>query len=67
MHIKKIKGKEYYYESKRIGKHVTSVYIGPVGKVDPAQAHRKLETTKDESEEFSNQADSDQGEEDYVG
>ncbi|MFH1630640.1 MAG: hypothetical protein ABIA21_00245 [Candidatus Aenigmatarchaeota archaeon] len=32
MHIKVIKGKRYYYESKRIGKRVTSKYIGPVEK-----------------------------------
>jgi hypothetical protein len=30
MHVKVIKGKKYWYTSKRIGKKVTSVYIGPV-------------------------------------
>jgi hypothetical protein len=30
MHIKIIKGKKYYYESRRIGKKVVSKYIGPV-------------------------------------
>ena len=56
MHIKKIKGREYYYESKRIGKKVTSVYIGPVNK---NSAHgtevRKLEEdgeAAEQSEEF---------------
>jgi hypothetical protein len=30
MHVKIIKGKKYYYESKRVGKKVISKYIGPV-------------------------------------
>lgn len=30
MHIKTIKGKRYYYESRRVGKKVLSKYIGPV-------------------------------------
>lgn len=33
MHIKTIKGKKYYYESRRIGRRVTSIYIGPVEKM----------------------------------
>ncbi|MFH0832175.1 MAG: hypothetical protein V1900_00415 [Candidatus Aenigmatarchaeota archaeon] len=32
MHIKTINGKQYYYESVRKGKKVTSRYIGPVEK-----------------------------------
>jgi hypothetical protein len=40
MHIKTIKGKKYYYESKRIGKRVTSVYIGPVDKVTNEHAEQ---------------------------
>jgi len=59
MHIKTIKGKKYYYESKRIGKKVTSVYIGPVK--TEGHASRKLE---DDSEEISAQSDD---EEFYVG
>ena len=30
MHIKTIKGRKYYYQSIRIGKKVTSKYLGPV-------------------------------------
>ena len=29
-HIKTINGRKYYYESVRLGKRVTSKYIGPV-------------------------------------
>lgn len=56
MHVKTIKGRKYYYESKRIGKRVTSVYIGPVEKISREQT-RNLE------EELSEQAE----EEFYVG
>jgi len=58
MHIKTIKGKKYYYESKRIGKKVTSVYIGPV---DRGQTF-KADT---EPEEFTESDSAD--EEFYVG
>jgi hypothetical protein len=30
MHVKLIKGKKYWYTSKRVNGKVTSVYIGPV-------------------------------------
>ncbi|MEM7813574.1 MAG: hypothetical protein QW548_01600 [Candidatus Aenigmatarchaeota archaeon] len=54
MHIKTIKGRKYYYESKRIGKRVTSIYIGPVEKVD-----KKCRGLDEETEPFD--------EEFYVG
>ena len=57
MHIKTIKGKKYYYESKRIGHKVTSIYIGPVAGV---QSHKKAE---EDVEDVSNQTD----DEFYVG
>ena len=59
MHIKTIKGKKYYYESKRVGKKVTSVYIGPVDAVS-SHTHRKLEN---EIEDISDQTE----DEFYVG
>jgi len=55
MHIKIIKGKKYYYESKRIGKKVTSKYIGPVEKI------KKNETQKTEEEMSSGEDES------YIG
>jgi len=50
MHVKTIKGKKYYYESKRVGKKVTSVYIGPVGKVGHSapSEHYKQELVENE-------------------
>ena len=45
MHIKVIKGKKYYYESKRIGNKVVSKYIGPVERI------RKKKKTVQEIEE----------------
>jgi hypothetical protein len=38
-HVKKINGREYYYESIRKGKKVTSKYIGPVE--EPIRARKK--------------------------
>lgn len=58
MHIKIIKGKKYYYESKRIGKRVISKYIGPV---KPIRKRRKLPekpTAQEEAEELQEQEES---------
>ena len=49
MHIKTIKGKKYYYESKRVGSRVTSVYIGPVDRI--GKERRSLDDESDTSEE----------------
>lgn len=62
MHVKIIKGKKYYYESKRIGKRVISRYIGPV---KPIRKKRKMERT----EETPNQELQEEAKEDdfYIG
>jgi len=52
MHIKTIKGRKYYYESKRVGKKVTSVYIGPVDKrAKSASEDRHTENVESVQEE----------------
>ena len=51
MHIKVIKGKEYYYESIRVGKKVRSKYIGPVAKVN--RVEQQAEPTEEPKEENS--------------
>lgn len=43
MHIKTIKGKKYYYESKRIGNKVVSKYIGPVSRIKKQKRADKIE------------------------
>ncbi len=45
-HIKTINGKKYYYESIRVGKKVTSRYLGPV---EPKR--KPKDTDAEESEE----------------
>lgn len=45
-HIKVINGRKYYYESIRIGKKVTSRYLGPVEPIRKKKAHE--EETKNE-------------------
>jgi hypothetical protein len=49
MHIKVIKGRKYWYESVRIGKRVTSRYIGPV---NPVRKRKKEEEQETEREDF---------------
>lgn len=49
MHIKTIKGRRYYYESVRIGKKVTSRYIGPVDKVKKNEDLEAIEPIKDDN------------------
>jgi hypothetical protein len=39
-HIKVINGRKYYYESIRIGKKVTSRYIGPVERIRKRKAFK---------------------------
>jgi len=46
MHIKVIKGRKYFYESKRIGKKVISKYIGPVEKVRSQETENNEESVK---------------------
>jgi len=60
MHIKIIKGKKYYYESKRIGKKVISKYIGPV---------KPIRKKKDEDSQEAPVQEEQQEEEDdfYIG
>ena len=60
MHIKIIKGKKYYYESKRIGKKVISKYIGPV---------KPIRKKKDEDSQEAPAQEEQQEEEDdfYIG
>ncbi len=51
MHIKIIKGKKYYYESKRIGKKVFSKYVGPVKPLRKKKAMKEQPVNKDEAQE----------------
>ncbi len=63
MHIKVIKGRKYWYTSKRVGEKVTSVYLGPVeedttsleGPVqEPSEEdEQELEIQEEETEEDS--------------
>lgn len=60
-HIKTINGRKYYYESIRMGKKVTSRYIGPVDE-------RKRKSKKSElAEEQVVQETSPEGDENYIG
>ena len=59
MHIKVIKGKRYWYTSKRVGKKVTSVYLGPVeegeealeGPIEEPEEEEEKELAEEEAEE----------------
>ena len=44
MHIKKINGREYYYDSVRKGKKITSKYIEPVARIRAKR--QKIEKAK---------------------
>jgi len=50
MHIKTIKGRKYYYQSIRVGKKVTSKYLGPVD--DKVKTKKKREGVRDEDLEM---------------
>ena len=54
MHIKTIKGKKYWYTSKRVDGKVTSVYIGPVDSTKKLQDNEE-EPEKSEEEETSDE------------
>ncbi len=59
-HIKTIKGRKYYYESVRIGKKVTSKYLGPVDV--------KIKTRKTANKELEEDTEcSEAPEESYIG
>lgn len=60
-HVKVINGRKYYYESIRVGKKVTSRYIGPVDE-------RKRRSKKSAAEEEQVvQAQGVQSDENYIG
>ncbi|HLD49278.1 MAG TPA: hypothetical protein VJB11_02855 [archaeon] len=57
-HIKIINGRKYYYESIRMGKKVTSRYLGPV--------EAPMRKPKEQKEEATAE-DAQQPEDDYIG
>lgn len=61
-HVKVINGRKYYYESIRIGKKVTSRYIGPVD-----ERKRKSKKSVAEEEQVVQEQDATQGNENYIG
>lgn len=61
-HIKTINGRKYYYESIRMGKKVTSRYIGPVD-----ERKRKSKKSEMEEQEQVAQETSPGGDENYIG
>jgi hypothetical protein len=48
-HVKTINGKKYYYQSVRKGKKVTSIYLGPVEKVDKAEELKESQVSEEVS------------------
>lgn len=61
-HIKTIKGRKYYYESIRIGKKVTSKYLGPVDAKIKTRKTAKKEMEETETTEYESAE-----EESYIG
>ena len=74
-HIKVINGRKYYYESIRVGKKVTSRYLGPVDRVRKRKfmkSEQQLEQQLDAQpanarEEFSEDVSEPSNEDSYIG
>lgn len=77
-HIKVINGKKYYYESIRVGKKVTSRYLGPVERIRKKKSTytgmdfvQQLEQPQQEQagteEQRNASAEDDQPEDSYIG
>lgn len=74
-HIKVINGRKYYYESIRVGKKVTSRYLGPVERVRKRKVmkgEQQLEQQLDAQpantrEEFSEDVPEPSNEDSYIG
>jgi len=65
-HIKVINGRKYYYQSIRVGKRVTSKYLGPVQRIrKPRQTFENGGIAKEQSE--TDPQEQPQQEETYIG
>ena len=62
-HVKTINGRKYYYESIRMGKKVTSRYIGPVE--ERVRKSRKTEEQQEQTVQEIQPASADEG--NYIG
>ncbi len=63
-HIKTINGRKYYYESIRVGRKVTSRYLGPV---EARKRKSKVETDQTIPQEQTTTPQLDSAEENYIG
>lgn len=63
-HIKVINGRKYYYESIRIGKKVTSRYIGPV---EERKRRSRKSLVEEEQRLQEIQQPTTEGDENYIG
>jgi hypothetical protein len=55
-HIKVINGRKYYYESIRVGKKVTSRYIGPVDRIRKRKVNKAEQAVQQVAQEMDAQA-----------
>ena len=72
-HVKVINGRKYYYESIRVGKKVTSKYLGPVERI----RKKKMSTMEEQPQSIempaqpvqqpAEEADDSQAEDNYIG
>ncbi len=69
-HIKVINGRKYYYESIRVGKKVTSRYLGPVERIRKKKEMKALQQIEQQMDSQKDQMQEESGlpsDESYIG
>lgn len=73
-HIKVINGRKYYYESIRVGKKVTSRYLGPVERIrkkkmmrDEQAVQMMAQSVAEQPAEAEEMAEAPSEDENYIG